>query len=60
MEQWAALAQETRDMLVAGKKREIAPLLNANFDLRRKIYGDKMAPGPGPKGRSRKLESFSA
>jgi glucuronokinase len=45
MTQWAGLAQETRDMLVAGKGREIAPLLNANFDLRRKIYGDKMAPG---------------
>jgi len=45
MKQWAALAQETRDMLLAGKGRDIAPLLNANFDLRRKIYGDKMAPG---------------
>ncbi len=45
MEQWAELAQKTRDLLVAGKGREIAPLLDANFDLRRKIYGDRMAPG---------------
>jgi glucuronokinase len=45
MTEWAALAQETRDLLVAGKGREIAPLLDENFDLRRKIYGDKMAPG---------------
>lgn len=44
MEQWAELAQKTHDLLLAGKGREIAPLLDANFDLRREIYGDKMAP----------------
>ncbi len=44
MKQWASLAQQTRDFLVAGKKQEIAPLLNANFDLRRKILGDKISP----------------
>jgi glucuronokinase len=45
MKQWAALAQEVRDLLIAGKGQAIAPLLNANFDLRRKIYGDKMGLG---------------
>ena len=40
MQQWAALAQQTRDLLFAGKKHEIAPLLNANFDLRRRILGE--------------------
>ncbi len=45
MKQWAALAQEVRDRLVAGKGHSIAPLLDANFDLRRKIYGNMMAEG---------------
>src|SRR5262245_4220097 len=45
MKQWAALAQEVRDLLLDGKGHRIAPLLNANFDLRRKIYGDKMGLG---------------
>jgi glucuronokinase len=31
---WAALAQEARDLIVAGRGREIGPLLDANFDLR--------------------------
>jgi glucuronokinase len=44
MKQWATLAQQTRDMLIAKKGREIAPLLNANFDLRRRIMGDKISP----------------
>jgi glucuronokinase len=38
MRVWADLARQTRDLLVAGRGREIGPLLNANFDLRRKIY----------------------
>ncbi len=38
MRKWAELAQETRDLLVAGRGREIGPLLDANFDLRREIY----------------------
>jgi glucuronokinase len=44
MQQWAALAQQTRDLLVAEKRHEIAPLLNANFDLRRKILGGRINP----------------
>jgi glucuronokinase len=44
MQEWAELAQQSRDLLVAGKRHEIAPLLNANFDLRRKILGDKINP----------------
>jgi glucuronokinase len=44
MRQWASLAQQTRDLLVAGKTHEIAPLLNANFDLRRRIMGDRISP----------------
>jgi glucuronokinase len=45
MQTWAGLAHQTRDLLVAGRGSEIAPLLNANFDLRRKIYGDMMGLG---------------
>jgi len=45
MQQWASLAQQVRDLLLAGKGHSIAPLLDANFDLRRKIYGDKMGRG---------------
>ncbi len=44
MKRWATLAQETRDLLLAGKGREIAPLLDANFDLRREIYGGRLNP----------------
>lgn len=44
MKHWASLAQQTRDLLLAGRKHEIAPLLNANFDLRRRILGDKISP----------------
>jgi len=45
MKQWASLAQEVRDRIVVGKGHTIAPLLDANFDLRRKIYGNMMAEG---------------
>lgn len=38
MRQWADLAQQTRDLLVAGRGGEIGPLLDANFDLRKKLY----------------------
>lgn len=37
MYHWANLAQRVRDMLVEGRGREIGPLLNENFDLRRRI-----------------------
>ena len=38
METWADLARQTRDLLVAGRGSEIGTLLDANFDLRRKVY----------------------
>ncbi|MCA1964006.1 MAG: GHMP kinase [Prosthecobacter sp.] len=38
MYQWANLAQRVRDMLLAGRGTEIGPLLNENFDLRRRLY----------------------
>jgi glucuronokinase len=38
MYQWANLAQRVRDMLVAGDGDKIGPLLNENFDLRRRLY----------------------
>jgi glucuronokinase len=38
MHHWAGLAQRVRDLLVAGRGGEIGPLLNENFDLRRRLY----------------------
>jgi glucuronokinase len=38
MEQWAGLAQQTRDLLAADRGNEIGPLLNENFDIRRRLY----------------------
>lgn len=38
MYQWANLAQRVRDMIVAGEGSKIGPLLNENFDLRRRLY----------------------
>jgi glucuronokinase len=38
MYHWASLAHRVKDMLVAGRGREIGPLLNENFDLRRRLY----------------------
>lgn len=38
MYKWANLAQRVRDMLIEGRGREIGPLLNENFDLRRRLY----------------------
>ncbi len=43
MYQWANLAQRVRDMLVAGEGKLIGPLLNENFDLRRRLYN--LSPG---------------
>ena len=38
MYHWASLAQRVRDMILEGRGREIGPLLNENFDLRRRLY----------------------
>lgn len=38
MYKWANLAQRVRDMLLEGRGGEIGPLLNENFDLRRRLY----------------------
>lgn len=38
MYHWAGLAQRVRDMLLEGRSHEIGPLLNENFDLRRRLY----------------------
>lgn len=43
MEEWADLAQQTRDLLLAGRGSEIGPLLDRNFDLRRSLY--ELSPG---------------
>jgi len=43
MYRWANLAQRVRDMLVAGEGQAIGPLLNENFDLRRRLY--QISPG---------------
>ena len=43
MYQWANLAQRVRDMLLNGEGQHIGPLLNENFDLRRRLY--KISPG---------------
>lgn len=38
MQTWAGLAAQARDLILAGRGREIGPLLDANFDLRKKLY----------------------
>ena len=38
MSEFAELAQKGRDALVAGRKEELPALINANFDLRNKIF----------------------
>lgn len=40
---WAGLAQQARDLIVAGRGKEIGPLMTANFDLRAKLI--KISPG---------------
>lgn len=37
MTEWAALAEQVRQLLQQGKSMEIGPLLDANFDLRRSL-----------------------
>lgn len=43
LDEWADLAQQTRDLLVAGKGGQIGPLLDRNLDLRRETY--QLSPG---------------
>ncbi|MDB4435523.1 GHMP kinase [bacterium] len=38
LEEWADLAEQTRDLLVSGRGSRIGPLLDRNFDLRRETY----------------------
>lgn len=38
MKNWAALTDKVRDALLAGRKADLAPLINASFDQRRQIY----------------------
>jgi glucuronokinase len=38
MKTWAGLTVQVRDLLLAGRGRDIGPLLDANFDLRKSIY----------------------
>lgn len=40
---WGSLAHQARDLIVAGKGAQIGPLLNENFDLRRKLI--RISPG---------------
>lgn len=37
IQRWAALAQEARDLIVAGQGAQIGPLLNEGFDLRARL-----------------------
>ena len=38
MYHWAGLAEKVKELLLKGRGREIGPLLNENFDLRRRLY----------------------
>ncbi len=38
MHTWASLAEQARNLIRAGRGREIHPLINANFDLRCQLY----------------------
>ncbi len=38
MQAWAELAEKVKEALLGGRKTEVGPLLDANFDLRRSIY----------------------
>jgi glucuronokinase len=38
MYHWAGLAERVKELLLAGRGRDIGPLLNENFDLRRRLY----------------------
>jgi glucuronokinase len=43
IQRWAELAQQARDLIVAGRGREIGPLMDANFDLRASLIS--ISPG---------------
>lgn len=43
IKRWAELAQQARDLIVAGRGREIGPLMDANFDLRASLIA--ISPG---------------
>jgi glucuronokinase len=43
IKQWAQLTQQARDLLVAGRGREIGPLMDANFNLRASLI--QISPG---------------
>jgi glucuronokinase len=43
IQRWAELAQQARDLIVAGCGREIGPLMDANFDLRASLI--PISPG---------------
>jgi glucuronokinase len=43
MYQWGNLAQRVKEMLLAGEGTKIGPLLNENFDIRRRLYN--ISPG---------------
>lgn len=43
IERWAELAQQARELIVAGRGRDIAPLMDANFDLRASLIA--ISPG---------------
>ena len=43
IKRWAELAQQARDLILAGRGREIGPLMDANFDLRASIL--HISPG---------------
>lgn len=38
MKEWAGYAEQVRSLLLQGRGAQIAPLIDANFDLRRRIY----------------------
>ena len=38
MYHWAGLAERVKELLLTGQGRSIGPLLNENFDLRRRLY----------------------
>ena len=43
IKRWAELAQQARDLIVAGRGRQIGPLMDANFDLRARLL--TISPG---------------
>ena len=42
MQQFASLAEQARDALSSNDHYTFASLMNQNFDLRRKLYGDEV------------------